>query len=1002
MVEILPKAPALDALRTEILALASAFASDAKPLGDMLSAMVNDVARASDERLEIFPVCHHSPASALHLLRRLREKRVRVVFMEMCEDLQACVEGLASCKLPIALQAFATTSEVFPSAWSPLSVVAPITEFSAEYQAIAFAANNPETDLVFIDRSVDHIFQWMPKDEEALDRRVHHEDEDEEDGAAAGEEKPKKAAHGSAIGVQVGRMEPTFDAFLEHLLKNARVRHFAEWWDQYVEQAVIGSDYETYRHILFLVGSLLRRLGRREDDRREDRLRERFMWTRMKSYLREKGIDPSEAIYICGAAHAATEVEEFGTKNDKVWEIPPRTDTKWLYGLIPSSFVAIEHQFGNPAGTVSMCESSWNKALTAMELTPFRITKTTAQKAAKKAEKPAKPAKGAKGKAAASPEPAASIEPVKGEAGESREQGLHSFLTRPPSLAQCDEEELLHWCVEIVKLARENGYLTSTADTIAIYHTAILLAGIRNRNHPSPYDFEDAAVTCLEKDRTPKKRTIRRLCEILLGGDRSGMVGYESLPPLAKDVYDRLAPLGLNLNDTRIQRALIDFKVRPELLPCSDLLWRLSYLMPRDETTYIVHCTTGERTLGNTPIQESWDIRIRQRQAALIQLAYEGVSIESVLERRLKEKAHAPKAGPTVALEAVEDSIAYLKSPRLTAELGERAIALLVEQTGAREAPGVFDRVRRLVHYYRSTPHGLPDWLKRFVTTGYSHYATLLPASFQDQGTRPEEVSGMLAFLFTLESLALSFGCERSQLVIAVKQAGGVTEDPTKIGLLWSAEWLLGIRDIGQIRAFLDEVLSNVMMLPAFPSYIGGFLLALGFTPLVGRLVVELLSKAFERLPDEVLMPWMPSLLMGLRPLGADLVATLVKEASACFPAKLNALGGWKAPWEESADPVAEEAAGGAAEAPRGAALGPEEASARALCAAHPAMANALAAIFGEAPAWNLTEAKAEAKPAAASRSAETQAAAPAGPSPSSSLLEAHPAALNAMAAIFA
>jgi hypothetical protein len=63
-------------------------------------------------------------------------------------------------------------------------------------------------------------------------------------------------------------------------------------------------------------------------------------------------------------------------------------------------------------------------------------------------------------------------------------------------------------------------------------------------------------------------------------------------------------------------------------------------------------------------------------------------------------------------------------------------------------------------------------------------------------------------------------------------------------------------------------------------------------------------------------------------------------------------------------------------------------------------MANALAAIFGEAPAWNLTEAKAEAKPAAASRSAETQA--PAGPSPSSALLEAHPAALNAMAAIFA
>jgi hypothetical protein len=258
----------------------------------------------------------------------------------------------------------------------------------------------------------------------------------------------------------------------------------------------------------------------------------------------------------------------------------------------------------------------------------------------------------------------------------------------------------------------------------------------------------------------------------------------------------------------------------------------------------------------------------------------------------------------------------------------------------------------------------------------------------------------MLAFLFTLESLALSFGCERSQLIIAVKQSGGVTEDPTKIGLLWSAEWLLGIRDIGQIRAFLDEVLSNVLMLPTFPSYIGGFLLALGFTPLVGRLVVELLSKAFERLPDDVLMPWMPSLLMGLRPLGPDLVATLVKEASACFPAKLNALGGWKAPWEESAEGGAEEQAALAEGASPGAALGPEEASARALCAGHPVTTNALAAIFGEAPEWNLTEAKADPRPSGAARGADPQGA-PAGPSPSSALLEAHPATLNVMAAIF-
>jgi hypothetical protein len=147
-------------------------------------------------------------------------------------------------------------------------------------------------------------------------------------------------------------------------------------------------------------------------------------------------------------------------------------------------------------------------------------------------------------------------------------------------------------------------------------------------------------------------------------------------------------------------------------------------------------------------------------------------------------------------------------------------------------------------------------------------------------------------------------------------------------------------------------------------------------------------------------MPWMPSLLMGLRPLGPDLVATLVKEASACFPAKLNALGGWKAPWEESAEGGAEEQAALAEGASPGAALGPEEASARALCAGHPVTTNALAAIFGEAPEWNLTEAKADPRPSGAARGADPQGA-PAGPSPSSALLEAHPATLNVMAAIF-
>ncbi|MBF2066405.1 MAG: hypothetical protein IGS39_18595 [Calothrix sp. C42_A2020_038] len=95
--------------------------------------------------------------------------------------------------------------------------------------------------------------------------------------------------------------------------------------------------------------------------------------------------------------------------------------------------------------------------------------------------------------------------------------------------------------------------------------------------------------------------------------------------------------------------------------------------------------------------------------------------------------------------------------------MGENAISQLKQETGVEEAPSVFELVRRLVHYYRATLTGLPSWIENFVITGYGHYATLLPQAFADRGTTPEQIAGMLGFIFTLESLALSIGCNRSQ-----------------------------------------------------------------------------------------------------------------------------------------------------------------------------------------------------------------------------------------------
>lgn len=906
----------IETLREQLTQAAAEFSEDASALADLMEMMVQDVERAEAEPLEIVPVAHHSPACGLHMLKRLQSSRPKVIFMELCEDMRELLPKLGECRLPVALQAFASDSHAFPSDWAPLTVVAPITEFSAEYQAMSYALTY-DVPLVLVDRSVDHVFQQIPQEEGALDALLPSEEELEE------EKDSEQASHGSALGVQMGNVVPTMQEFTEFLLRNAHVQHFSEWWEQYVEVAVIHSDWETYRRVMCLVGSLLRRLGRRQEDVESDRWRERYMWTRIKDYLKEHKIKPDEAMYICGAIHAVSDVEEYGTHTDKTWEIPAKTDTEWLYGLIPSSFSAIERQFSHPAGTISLAKSTWQKGLTGGKLKPFSIPKN-AVAGGKKLPKP---------------------KVVENAA----ERSLSDFLIAPPLAVEADNEQLLRWCVQVVKLARKNGYLATTADSIAIYQTSQLLAGMRNRLHPSAYDFRDAAVTCLEKTKVPGKRDIPWICDILLGGDQYGRVGYESLPPLARNVYDRLSVLPITLMSSTVQRALMDFSAHPDYIPASDLLWKIHYLTGND----VVRPIMGERSLGHVPIQESWDITIGKNQRPVIELGYEGVTIEQVLELRLKKTAFSAKATTLSALRATQDSILFLKSKRLTEELGQRAVSLLFEEASAQDAPEIFEMIRGLVHYYRAQPGGLAEWIKDFVSSGYSHYATLLPEAFADRDTSPQEIAAMMGFIFTLESLALSLGCDRSQLLIAIRQSNDVEISADKVGLLWSAQFLLGERSSAEIRGFFDEALENELLIPALPNYIMGFVLALRFTPLVGRLVVELMSKAFARLPDRVLLPWLPGLIMTLKPLSGELIPLLVKEASSSFPKALEMLDdGWEFPWDKEVQEFSFSMDAPAQDSPTTELLSDDEMAARRVLFAHRESAESLMSVLGWEGEW--------------------------------------------------
>ncbi|WP_232835423.1 DUF5682 family protein [Actinocorallia populi] len=987
------------ALREQLLDAAGAFAEGPDGLSGILAGMVDDVDRALHEELEIFPVCHHSPSSALAMARRLREKRPKVVYLELCEDLGPLLGELRNCRLPVALQAFATELDGFPAEWAPLSVIAPVTEASAEYQAIAYALETPGVELVPVDRSSDHVFQWQPRrrGEEAPESDVPGTPR--ASGASATSEE-EAALHGDSVGVELGDLRPRFAELERYLLHHGKVRHWSEWWDQYVEQPLSGADYDTYRQVMVMVGSLFRRL-RRDGDEGRDEERERHMWTRMREHLAASGTDPSDCLYVCGAFHAASRVEQFGLAATASHEIEPRTKTRWQYGLIPSSHSAIEAQFGLAPGSVSIAAATWSKALKHTGVKPFRLKnhKSARGRAGQEAldvsvppvstpqhRGPALPEETHRqaGQTAAAPPANGPHEgPVKtGRAApgteaqvgadervrpsalpESVDDRLSGFLAEPPAQNVLDEGELLGWCVDIVRLARRNGYQASTADAIAVFETSVLLANMRNRRRPTPYDFQDAAVTCIEKDTVPGRRDVARLCEILLGGDRIGQVGYESLPPLARDVLDRLEPLGLNLQARTIQRALMDLKTRPELAPCSDLLWILHRLLPKGTVRPIM----GSRELGERSIQESWDLALGRDQRALVELGYEGVTVEQVLEQRLRRAVRHPQATASTALAAVEDAIRFLPGRRLPDELGVRAVELLAAERDVDDAPEVLRRIRRLLTHHRAAEPALPRWCEEFVTTGYAHYCTLLPTAFTDDAGGVRQVAAMLGFLFGMEGLALSLGCDHTQLELAVRQSH--PESPAKVALLWAARSRLGLLPQDELRALCDGLLDNPFSIEAFPHYLNGFIHALDPVPTLTPFVVELLSKAFGRLPDAVLLPWLPKLITTLRAGSGGLLPTLVREADRTFPAALPALDAWTPPWERRR-PARRE--------PRAPAT-----PAAALLSAHPAPCDAIAALLGHDPVW------------------QTPAPSPAGgPEEVTALLARHPETAAAIAAL--
>ena len=198
-----------------------------------------------------------------------------------------------------------------------------------------------------------------------------------------------------------------------------------------------------------------------------DEDRERYMWTRMREHLAATGADPADCLYVCGAFHAASRVEEFGVRRHATrFAITPRTATTLAVRADPvqplrdRGAVRARRRLGvDRRGDLGQGVSADRRSTR---------SGSTGQAGAKKPPKKAR----------------ASRARSRGPGRRRRPTSSPASCAARPTWTRLDEAELLGWCVDIVRLARRNGYLATTADAIAVFETSILLAGMRNRARP--------------------------------------------------------------------------------------------------------------------------------------------------------------------------------------------------------------------------------------------------------------------------------------------------------------------------------------------------------------------------------------------------------------------------------------------------------------------------------------------------------------------------------------
>ncbi len=295
--------------------------------------------------------------------------------------------------------------------------------------------------------------------------------------------------------------------------------------------------------------------------------------------------------------------------------------------------------------------------------------------------------------------------------------------------------------------------------------------------------------------------------------------------------------------------------LRPELQACSDVLWMLRRLLPhrRHGRSWVSGGSVSVRSRSRGTCD-------RHPPAGLIELGYEGVSIEQVLEQRLRRDAYGPQATTATVLARSRTrrcTCAAGVSPTNSAPIALKVLATERSVDGAPEVPR---RVRALLAYYRTSEPVLPSFVGRGVRQdrirallhaaadgvpgrGGDRRAGRGDARLPVQHGEPRAVAGLRPYAAGAGGRPVAPRRSVQDGLAAVRR--GCSSAPCR-----GPSCGLGAR----------RAATTSLVVPAHPRYLSGFVTA-GARAGLADVVVKRVSNAFGRLPDAVLLPWLPLLI---------------------------------------------------------------------------------------------------------------------------------------------